>query len=74
MKTKKFNKKLALNKVSVANLNSDALNHVKGGFPTVYVTCGAQCDSEFTCEDLTVCGKCWTENPTVCGTMCSCQC
>jgi hypothetical protein len=74
MKTKKFHKNLTLNKVSVANLNNDKLNNVKGGFFTVRITCGDLCDTDFTCEDLTVCGACWTKNPTICGTMCSCEC
>ena len=74
MKAKKFNKKLLLNKKTVANLNNDKMSGVRGGMYTVQLTCGAFCDTDFTCEDLTVCGVCWTQRPTVCESNCSCQC
>lgn len=49
MKIKKIKGKLALNKKTVAHLNSQQLDHVKGGAPTVgtCLTCGAytECDS-----------------------------
>ena len=41
MKTKKFSKKLELNKKTIANLNNEALNSVKGG--RVTVTCPDEC-------------------------------
>jgi natural product precursor len=34
MKTKKFNKKLSLNKKTIANLGNNELNYVLGGYPT----------------------------------------
>jgi hypothetical protein len=50
MKTKKFNKKLALSKKTISNLNSDLMNVVVGGteFPTFDY--GYTCPGGDTCE------------------------
>jgi putative component of toxin-antitoxin plasmid stabilization module len=74
MKSKKFNKRITLHKQTVANLNNDNMSKVKGGLLTIRITCGEDCNTYFTCEDATVCGACWTLNPTICGTMCTCNC
>ena len=34
MKTKRFNKKLSLNKTTISNLNNNEMISVKGGLPT----------------------------------------
>lgn len=39
MKTKKFNKKLGLNKSTVANLNNSEISKVYGGAETLYPAC-----------------------------------
>ena len=67
MKQKKFTRKLMLNKETVADLNNDSMAAVKGGMYTVRVTCPGYCDTYETCEDATICGECWTANPTICG-------
>jgi hypothetical protein len=67
MKAKKFTRKLRLNKETVADLNNDLMAAVKGGMYTVRVTCTGYCDTYETCEDATICGICWTEDPTICG-------
>ena len=36
MKTKKFNKKLNLNKESISQLSNEKLNEIKGGKPKTY--------------------------------------
>ena len=49
MKKKKFNKKLSLNKESIANLNSSELDNVKGGHNlTVYNSCNPNCNTNNT--------------------------
>ena len=72
MKTKKFEKKLALNKKTVANLNNVQLSNVKGGgvipsdpgfacLPTFETcgTCAATCDTCFTeCVTCVTCVSC----------------
>ena len=71
MKSKKFEKKLALNKKTVAHLNTDTLTGIKAGLLTVQYTCDDYCNSILTCEIATVCGACWTDRPTVCATNCA---
>lgn len=66
MKRKKFNKKLTLTRETVANLNHRIMSGIKGGMYTVQITCDPYCDTDLTCEDLTVCGECWTARPTIC--------
>ena len=66
MKAKKLNKKLTLNKETVAALNSDAMSGVKGGIYTVAYTCGMDCDTDFTCGRATYCDDCWTVVPVFC--------
>ena len=71
MKSKKFEKKLALNKETVAHLNRDTLTGIKAGVLTIQFTCfGGNCDSLLTCGARTVCVSCWTNVPTVCATDC----
>jgi len=58
MKTKKFNKKLALNKKTVVNLDGSMMNGVKGGTDTYYT-----CPTGFTvCRTacVTECPRCPT--------------
>jgi len=51
MRTKKFNKKLNLNKKTIADLDPKKMNGIKGGAPSAfpsgccseYVTCGDTC-------------------------------
>ena len=43
MKTRKLSKRLELNKKTIANLNNEALNFVKGGRTTA--TCPNQCQT-----------------------------
>ncbi len=71
MKRKKFEKKLVLNKETVAHLNADTLTRIKAGAITFRLTCFPYCDSILTCEIETVCGACWTDRPTVCATNCA---
>jgi natural product precursor len=40
MKTKKFDKKLTLNKKTIVDLKNEELNSVKGGQHSVVVPCG----------------------------------
>lgn len=49
MKTRRFYKKLVLNKKTVANLNSDELKVVQGGFIfTELVSCVPTCGEPYT--------------------------
>ena len=50
MKNKKFNKKLVLNRKTVAHLNNVSMDGIKGkaGGDTNYMTCG-KCDSVESC-------------------------
>ena len=63
MKTKKFNKKLSLNKTTVANLSNYELNHVRGGVFTFETVCPT-CDTEgIACRPTTRCtGGCTTDD------------
>ena len=71
MKSKKFEKKLGLNKETVAHLNTDTLTRIKAGVFTVRYTCVGYCDTIQTCEVKTVCGACWSMMPTICATDCA---
>jgi len=53
MKTKTFNKKLVLNKSTVADLGSGRMNKVKGGSPTNDCTTQAGHICEDTCNPTT---------------------
>jgi hypothetical protein len=62
MKTKKFEKKLGLNKETIANLKKDQLDHLKGGKPDdksllgtcpFFSQCG--CVETLTCETCDTC-------------------
>jgi natural product precursor len=68
MKVKKFNKKLGLNKSTVANLNNSDMNAVYGGVtnePTVCVTkCATNCCLETM--KLTRCINCSLTRATEC--------
>ena len=60
MKTKKFTKKLTLNKRTVSNLNADEMNAVHGGDetnePTICVyTCNTRCNSNCCFKTLLEC-------------------
>jgi len=61
MKSKKFEKKLSLNKKTIADLNSSEMNWLKGGQaePTKscdYTLCGCCTKPEHSC--FTYCGSC----------------
>jgi natural product precursor len=59
MKSKKLNKKLSLNKKTVANLSNNELNHVRGGDFTYDTVCRA-CNTEgIACRPTTRCN--WAE-------------
>jgi hypothetical protein len=64
MKTKKFRKKLLLNKKTIANMNNNEMLSVKGGLPnTDYTFC--------TCTWCTACGEtvpysCHSNGVTLC--------
>jgi hypothetical protein len=55
MKVKKFNKKLTVNKETVADLNTDAMSGIKGGIYTFQDTCEGYCDTKLTCGWYTLC-------------------
>ena len=55
MKTKKFNKKLTVNKITVADLNTDAMSGIKGGIYTIQDTCEGYCDTKLTCGWYSIC-------------------
>ena len=65
MKSKSFNKKLSLNKKTVANINESHMNNVKGGETTL--TCGA-CKTIVSCWEtqcktcITLCEACYTQD------------
>ena len=63
MKTKRFNTKLALNKKTVANLNTQDMQSLRGGFQS-YDSCAFtrawECDTNFTCTDPRFCECTWT--------------
>ncbi len=68
MKTKKFNKKLTLNKKTVVNLDSSNMNGVQGGIVETYYTCPTNlthCRTRCAtycplCPSLdTACPDCW---------------
>ena len=71
MKTKKFAKKLALNKKTVAHLDAGMLRTAKGGNLTLAtdITCSCEtCEGMETCGGkscLTFCITCVTDNPYV---------
>ena len=60
MKTKKFNKKLGLNKKTIADLNEPDMQSLRGGTQS-YDTCGFtriwECPTDFTCTHPVMC-KC----------------
>jgi natural product precursor len=59
MKPKKFEKKLALNKKSVANLNDRELNNVRGGATyTCYVTNCPATYFDWSCIKYWTCVPC----------------
>jgi hypothetical protein len=69
MKTKKFSKKLALNKKTIADLNNGQLGLVKGGIIPESVlctpvcltdTCNTQCGPFTFCDGFTCYPKCPT--------------
>ncbi len=73
MKSKKFNKKLSLNKNTVSNLNGFSMSKVKGGDvapPTQVTHCEVSCFSKCleTCFDFTCAVDCTLSGcVTVCG-------
>ncbi len=58
MKTKKFSKKLTLNKITVSELTTNNLDAARGGFQETKVTwctiCGCT-DVDLSCMNLTAC-------------------
>jgi natural product precursor len=49
MKKIKFEKKLSLNKETVANLTDDQMNRIKGGREISEQVCTITCNAAFTC-------------------------
>lgn len=54
MKTKKFNKKLTLNKETVTNLSDIDLKSINGGLPGFSWETG--CTNETNCDSINQCG------------------
>lgn len=79
MKTKKFSKRLVLNKETVANLSSKEKNKVKGGgLPTWYTLClytctGRPCVADYETDEFVSCPTCWGFTNT-CETRCEGEC
>jgi natural product precursor len=64
MKTKKFNKKLALNKQTISNINNDEMNVLRGG-DSIDTLCPVKtCPPTRTCQ--TWCTICITNEPYSC--------
>ncbi len=70
MKAKKFNKKLSLNKKTVANLNNGQMNDVLGGVhkttttaPFCQFSCVDTCRITCDCTETCTCSECGT----ICG-------
>jgi hypothetical protein len=64
MKTKRFKKRLGLNKKTIANLNKPDMQSLRGGTLHSYKTCAFtrawECDTAFTCTDPRMCECTWT--------------
>lgn len=75
MKTKKFSKKLALGKQTIANITNHHMQELRGGRPSILPICDTIDDwtcnpSDFTC--VTYCDTCNTVCPQSCGkTICA---
>ncbi|NIM13661.1 MAG: hypothetical protein GTO45_16205 [Candidatus Aminicenantes bacterium] len=68
MKTKKFEKKLELNKKTIANLSNGQLGLVKGGDKNVPVESESECCGTNTCGSCDTCLTCEaTCNTAGCG-------
>ena len=84
MKTKKFNKKLRLNKKTVANLNGSMMGHVHGGVtPENQLTQSPSCFlphtecpdcTMVTCQTCVTCNTCNTCVTQACMTCDTCPC
>ena len=61
MKTKKFGKKLVLNKKTVAHLGSGELNAAKGGDPATVI--GQSCNWCYATNPTCTCKTCFTICP-----------
>ncbi len=68
MKTKKLNKKLSLKKMTVSNLNGDAMTGIKGGISGTN-TEPPYCDTEITCG-VTICDYPGCNNTNTCEAGC----
>ncbi len=67
MKRKKFNKRLSLNKKTVANLDSREMKSLNGGYEiTIYVTNCPQCDDLSIVYCISVNAPCPTNAPVLC--------
>ena len=55
MNTKKFNKKLVLNKETVVKLNNDDLSKIKGGEAGIHLTWTKKCKAKITCASYKCC-------------------
>jgi len=71
MKVKKFDKRLSLNKVTVANLGTSAMHKIQGGAVTVTANCHS-CNISCNTKDPEFCTDCCTD-PT-CETMLEVTC
>jgi hypothetical protein len=80
MNTKKFEKKLVLNKRTVIDLQDQQMGAVHGGIKTDYTcggyTCGTICDTYLSCGYTCLVTSCKTQcnscPPTYCDTECGC--
>jgi natural product precursor len=83
MKTKRFNKKLALNKKTIANLDLSEMNVVKGGFTDDAMCYPSEANScDLACQDTGVCYEthgatgitdCYSARPDKCVSNVYCQ-
>ena len=71
MKIKKFNKKLALNKETIAHLDNHQMKNAAGGGVTVTCTCTVWVTGEVDCVNICDTLHCQT-NPIDCTTVVGC--
>jgi hypothetical protein len=72
MKSKKFEKKLALNKKTIVNLNNGQLGHVKGGCVDTYPSCPFTISDDCVTLRFTGCAVCPTNTCVTCVTCDTC--
>jgi hypothetical protein len=67
MKNFKFDRKLTLNKNTIANLNTPEMSHLRGGDFVTKNTCDSECCTDYnTCEGIHTCVGCVTRYQITC--------